>query len=273
MNWDFPTIMVSAVAVTGLIWVLDVLLLAPKRRRKAEEFEDRGGDPQAVDQMMKEPLLVEYSRSFFPVILVVLVLRSFIVEPFRIPSGSMMPTLLNGDFILVNKYSYGVRLPVINQKIIEIGSPQRGDVAVFRYPKDPSVDYIKRVIGLPGDRVRYSDKNIFINDELVIQESRGLYVATGNALFMMGAERRLEHLGEVDHEILLMGARPAIPGEYRVPEGHYFVMGDNRDNSNDGRMWGFVPEENLVGRAFMIWMNWDAEQSQVLWGRIGNVIE
>lgn len=273
MEFDFATVMVVAVVITGAIWALDVWLWKPKRLQAAERLKQQDVEEKVINNTIKEPVLVEYARSFFPVILAVLVLRSFLVEPFRIPSGSMMPTLLSGDFILVNKFAYGIRLPVINAKIIELDEPSRGDVVVFRYPGDPSVDYIKRVVGLPGDTISYFGKQVYVNGELARQTSLGPYIATGEGGYMTGADRRLEQLDEVEHEILVMKGRLSKEGEYVVPEGHYFVMGDNRDNSNDSRVWGFVPDENLVGRAFMIWMNWDGVQDRVSWERIGTIIE
>jgi len=225
-----------------------------------------------------EPLLVEYARSFFPVLFVVFMLRSFIAEPFRIPSGSMMPTLLIGDFILVNKFAYGIRLPVINKKIIDISEPQRGDAVVFRYPKNPEVDYIKRLIGLPGDRIQYLDKQIYINGKAIKKISLGRYEGVGQGKSMSGAEILTENLqakGEslVEHDILINHNRPVLQGTFVVPEGHYFMMGDNRDNSNDSRYWGTVPEENLVGKAFFIWMSWDWEHKGVGFDRIGTLIK
>lgn len=278
MNFDFPAIMVLAVLMTGTIWVLDIWLWAPKRREQADILAETGGQKfsvkaleEAQADIAKEPVIVEYARSLFPVILIVLLLRSFLVEPFRIPSGSMMPTLLIGDFILVNKYAYGVRLPVVNKKIIDIGKPKRGDVAVFRYPKDPSTDYIKRVIGLPGDRIAYYNKQIFVNGVPMALKDKELYVGIGSGVSHSGVRVKLEKLDGVEHDILLDKNRAMINGEFVVPERHYFVMGDNRDNSNDSRYWGTVPEENLVGRAFMIWMNWD--NGAVNWERIGEYID
>ena len=278
MDFDFPLIMVTAVFVTGILWVLDVLLWAPKRRNAAEALSAQtpGNDDSveiAKQELLKEPVLVEYSRSLFPVILAVLVLRSFIIEPFRIPSGSMMPTLLAGDFILVNKFAYGVRLPVVDTKIIPVGKPERGDVLVFRYPKNPSIDYIKRVIGLPGDKVSYYNKQLFINGEPATQTGLGTYDGVGAGVSMAGAQIRSENLTGVKHNILIDAQKGTLEGEFQVPEGRYFVMGDNRDNSNDSRYWGVVPEENLVGKAFMIWMNWDATAGGVTWSRIGNDIK
>lgn len=272
MNFDFQAAMVLALAVTGVIWAVDAWRLKPKRERAAALLIEREGDaadPHRLAVIRKRSVLVEYARSFFPIILVVLVLRSFLVEPFRIPSGSMMPTLLAGDFILVNKYSYGIRLPVIDTKIMEVGSPERGDIAVFRYPADPSIDYIKRIVGLPGDRIRYVDKTLYINGEEVERHYLGEYTGLGAGLGMSGASLFAERLGDETHEILIQGRRPIAEGEFIVPEGHYFAMGDNRDNSNDSRFWGAVPERYLVGRAFMIWMSWDSASSSIAWERIG----
>jgi signal peptidase I len=216
------------------------------------------------------PWWVEYGVSFFPVILFVFVLRSFIVEPFRIPSGSMLPTLQAGDLILVNKFTYGLRLPVIDKKIVPLGEPARGDVMVFRYPVDPSVDYIKRVVGLPGDQLAYIDKKLFINGKEVLRTADGQYFEPDRVSY---TAQFIEKLGEKDHKILLDERRsqeigPIINFPYRekceylrngvrctVPAGVYFMMGDNRDNSLDSRYWGFVPEANIVGKAFFIWMN------------------
>jgi signal peptidase I len=275
MNIDFPLILVLATLITGLIWALDAWLLAPRRRAQAAALAGEGGsaDPQQVEETLRVPTLVEYAKSFFPVILAVLLLRSFLVEPFKIPSGSMMPTLLVGDFILVNKYAYGIRLPVLHAKVVELGEPQRGDVVVFRFPEDPDVDYIKRVVGVPGDRVQYRNKTIYINGRKVPQIPAGTYIGVGAGLSMSGADVRREQLGGVEHDILVMPNATGRPADVVVPEGHYFVMGDNRDNSNDSRFWGFVPERNLVGKAFMIWMNWDSAAGGVAWDRIGDSIE
>jgi signal peptidase I len=274
MNFDFPAILVAATMVTGLIWLADAVLLAPRRRQQATALGSGDNvDAQQLQKALKEPTLVEYSKSFFPVILAVLLLRSFLVEPFRIPSGSMMPTLLAGDFILVNKFNYGIRLPVLNKKVYEIGDPQRGDVAVFRFPLDPSTDYIKRVIGMPGDHIEYKDKTLLINGEKVAQIPAGSYIGAGSGLSMSGANVRNEKLGDVQHQILVVPRMGGKTSDVIVPDGHYFVMGDNRDNSNDSRYWGFVPDENLVGKAFMIWMNYDSAADGIDWGRIGTSIK
>ncbi|MCU7892971.1 MAG: signal peptidase I [Candidatus Thiodiazotropha sp. (ex Ustalcina ferruginea)] len=281
MNFDFPTFLVVASALTGAIWFLDSIFLAPKRRQLATEG---GGDPAQPQTVRKEPLIVEYSRSFFPVIFAVLILRSFLVEPFRIPSGSMMPTLLVGDFILVNKFSYGIRLPVLNKKIIDLGDPQRGDPVVFRYPKQPWVDYIKRVVAVPGDSLYYRGKTLYVNGDTMPQTPVGRYAGVGSGERMSGAITAVENLDGTEHSILINPLAPDLPtgcrvlrqGPITIPDGHYFVMGDNRDNSNDSRCWGLVPDENLVGKAFGIWMNWDSEIDSfppIAWERIGKGID
>ena len=209
--------------------------------------------------------LVEYSRSFFPVLLFVLVIRSFIFEPFRIPSGSMMPTLLKGDFIFVQKFAYGLRLPVTETKIIETGSPERGDVVVFRLPSDPSINYIKRVVGLPGDVIVYRRHQLTINGELVEFEPHPH--ASGSD------PRFVEHLGEREHEILITRElNVSGDGEFEVPQGQYFMMGDNRDNSKDGRFIGYVPESHLVGEAVRIWLHMDGF-NWPRWERMGSKIQ
>ncbi|MET0116379.1 MAG: signal peptidase I [Sedimenticola sp.] len=275
MNFDFPAFLVAATFITGIIWLVDSLLFAEKRRQASA-----GGESPAI----REPLLVEYSRSFFPIILAVLVLRSFLVEPFRIPSGSMMPTLLVGDFILVNKFSYGIKLPVINKKIIDIGEPEPGDVVVFKYPQNPQVDYIKRVVGVPGDTIGYRNKTLYVNGAPQKQDQVGIYSGTGSGAGETGSIESIEDLNGREHNILVnplvpdfgYGCQVLLRGPVTVPAGHYFVMGDNRDNSNDSRCWGLVPEENLVGEAFAIWMSWDSNRAwspvPIAWGRIGDGI-
>ncbi len=266
MSINFPLLLVIAVAVCGALALLDAVLLAPRRRAAISAYEGQVAEPDVavIERLNKEPLLVEYGKSFFPVLAIVLVLRSFLFEPFQIPSGSMKPTLEVGDFILVNKFAYGIRLPVIDTKIIEVGDPQRGDVMVFRYPSDPSVNYIKRVVGLPGDKVRYtSDKRLLVNDQPVAEQLLGEVPGTlGSAVLYR------EKLGEVEHLIRKEMRRYRIEPnrEWTVPAGHYFMMGDNRDNSNDSRYWndpkiapdllGMVPDRNIVGKAFAIWMSW-----------------
>lgn len=260
MNFDFSALLVLLTVASGLIWAVDAWLFAPGRRTALEL------DAADEDSEEQQPLLVEYARSFFPVFLIVLLLRSFLVEPFRIPSASMMPTLEIGDFILVNKYHYGIRLPVLNTKVMSLQEPDYGDIVVFRYPKDTSTPYIKRVVGLPGDRVTYLGKQLFINDKMVPAEETGRYESNGAGRGMNGIKLLSENLLGVEHHILHDPARPGMRIDRVVPAGHYFVMGDNRDHSSDSRFWGFVPDENLIGRAFMIWMNWDAG---IHWSRLG----
>jgi signal peptidase I len=250
---NFALFLLILLIITGAVWLLDKYWLRRSRSRDA-----------------RQPWWVEYSISFFPVILIVFLLRSFLVEPFKIPSSSMVPTLLVGDFILVNKFTYGIRLPVANRKIVALGSPQRGDVMVFRFPEDPSLDYIKRVVGLPGDRVEYRNKKLSLNGSPVPLRQVDDYLSKERMQF---SRRFVETLNGAEHEILLDEDAPAgmMPGRAfphagncnynssgvacTVPPGHYFVMGDNRDNSSDSRVWGFVPDENIVGKAFFIWLN------------------
>lgn len=291
---DFSLVLLLISVVTGLVWLLDAFVLRGVRVRAARAA---GKDPAAIP----EPGTVDYARSFFPVALVVLVLRSFVFEPFRIPSDSMMPTLLDGDFIIVNKYAYGLRLPVINKEILPIGKPQRGDVVVFRYPDDPSINYIKRLVGLPGDQVRVHNDRLIINGEPVPTVDRGLY-EDGCYQGMRLAE---EHLGNGKHLIMycptpgdiavdplpdcnrsqarsyvcVEAENVGLPDrgdtvELTVPPGQYLMIGDNRDNSQDGRYFGFVPADHLVGKATRIWFNWDLQRSGgPIWSRIGTRIE
>lgn len=267
MHFDFAALLVALTFATGVIWAIDHWFFAKRRLAEVPPGE-----------APREPILVEYSRSFFPVILIVLLFRSFLAEPFRIPSGSMMPTLLVGDFILVNKFAYGIRLPVLDKKIIEIGAPERGDVVVFRYPQDPHQDYIKRVIGKPGDEVTYRAKKLFINGKEMLQERSGNYAGgdtESHELVRNNAEALVEHLDEAKHQIIVVpGSQVGPDFTLRVPAGHYFVMGDNRDRSSDSRVWGFVPEENLVGKAFVIWMSWRGfDNGMIEFGRLGTLIK
>ncbi len=292
---NFSLVLVIITAVSGLIWLVDALLLAPRRRRAAEA-------PGADGSARIEPTTVDYARSFFPVALAVLLLRAFVIEPFRIPSDSMMPTLLDGDFIVVDKFAYGLRLPVIHTKILDTGEPHRGDVMVFRPPLHPSQDWIKRVVGLPGDHVVVRDDRITINGQAVPFKVTGTY----DDGCYQNMEIATEHLGMHIHHALLCpvpleetsdplptcaradthgyicGGTPppdALPlleqkvVDMTVPPGEYMVMGDNRDNSDDSRVWGFVPEKDLVGKAEFIWFNWDiARKGGPIWGRIGKEI-
>lgn len=278
MDIDFPLILVVLTFATGLIWLADVLFLRARRVANAGDDSEKAGRETGGDvggetggvagqdskAETREPYLVDLSRSFFPVLLIVLVLRSFLIEPFKIPSGSMLPTLAVDDFILVNKYAYGLRLPVIGTKILEVEDPERGDVMVFKFPDDGRTNYIKRVVGLPGDHIRYRNKELFINGEKV----RSQFVAK-----LPPVELRRELLGDTEHELFLtMGRQNSTgEGEWVVPENHYFVMGDNRDNSNDSRFWGTVPDELVVGRAFAIWMHWTSFTSLPSFDRVGGI--
>ncbi len=285
---NFALILFVLVVVTGVAWISDKYIFSRRRRAHAEQaladfdrdstdLKNRYTDEeralarsQIEAKKLSQPWWLESTASLFPVILTVFLLRSFIVEPFKIPSGSMVPTLIKGDFILVNKFTYGIRLPVINKKIIDVNQPQRGEVMVFRYPKDTSLDFIKRVVGTPGDVVRYENKQLSINGKPLEYQTLPDYLDEERLTY---AQQYLEKLGKEPHRLLndadrLMpttGLEPFPLAEYcthtaqslecKVPPGHYFMMGDNRDNSSDSRVWGFVPEENIVGRAFFIWMN------------------
>jgi len=264
MDFDFPLILVILTFSTGIIWGADRLIWYPRRQENAKkepvsQQSTAGDDEEESD----EPWLVEMSRSFFPVLAIVLVLRSFLVEPFQIPSGSMLPTLLVGDFILVNKFSYGIRLPVAGTKVIELNDPERGDVMVFRYPVDKKTNYIKRVVGVPGDTISYRNKILYINNKQV--EEKHIANLPPMQLFE-------EQLGEVSHQIFKAPrALTGKEGTWVVPEGHYFMMGDNRDNSNDSRYWGLVPDEMIVGKAFAIWMHWESFTSLPSFSRVGSI--
>ena len=264
---DFAAVLLLSAIITGVIWLYDARFARKRRTSDAPE-----------------PVVVDMARAFFPVIVVVFLIRSFWVEPFKIPSGSMKPTLLVGDFILVNKYTYGIRLPVVNKKVIDIDPIRRGDVVVFRYPADPSVDYIKRVVGTPGDKIVYRGKRLVINGEAVSFQPSGFY--TDAELNFLRLPTYTEKLGDKSHQMMIVPAQPPVDlaqvrqfahrgnCEYNddgfsctVPAGHYFMMGDNRDQSSDSRYWGFVPDDHIKGRAFLVWMNFGDFK------RIGNGIE
>ncbi|MBB6056398.1 signal peptidase I [Tolumonas osonensis] len=281
----FALILVTVTAVTGLVWLLDHWVLVRFRAAKARRAQAAAQAPltaEAIEKLMTEPVWVEQCKGIFPVIAAVLVLRSFLYEPFQIPSGSMMPTLLEGDFILVNKYVYGLKEPVTNRTLIETSHPQRGDVVVFKYPENPRVDYIKRIIGLPGDRVVFRNKELYLqpacHDSKVCPQLKKIdaeFIESGTfSQLNMPLERYSEKLATtLRHEILLNNYIPDRVGQYYqqpgqsvgewvVPEGHYFAMGDNRDNSLDSRFWGFVPERNLVGKAVAIWMSFEFDHPE-----------
>jgi signal peptidase I len=284
---NFALILFILTVGTGIVWFLDVFHFARQRRVRADaalaEFDarharltadgikaDASGRSALEAEILKQPTWIEYSGSFFPVIALVFVLRSFLYEPFKIPSSSMVPTLVIGDLILVNKFTYGIRLPIINKKIVEINDPQRGDVMVFKYPKDPSLDYIKRVIGIPGDKIAYKNKRLTVNGKDISYEPLPDYLDEEHLSY---SKQFVENLSDVPHKILNDERAPAYvqnpePFSKRelcsynaegfacsVPSGHYFMMGDNRDNSLDSRYWGFVPDTNIVGKAFFVWMN------------------
>ncbi len=280
----FSIFLVIVTIVTGIVWLADKFYLAPQRQLKLVSAQAQCEGELSdgiVEKILEPPFYIDTPVQIFPVIAFVLILRSFLYEPFQIPSGSMMPTLLDGDFILVNKFNYGLRDPVARNKFIEIGLPDRGDVVVFKYPRDPQIDYIKRVIGLPGDRVIYKNKILYIKPacsvaydkcpdfEQVKQtfKNKSDYIDDG-----MPLSRYTSVMGEKTHDFLVN--EQILPrtqhyfrqsgtqaNEFVVPKGHYFVMGDNRDNSLDGRFWGFVPEENLVGEAVAVWMSFDFERT------------
>lgn len=257
MNFNFELILFYATLLCGIIALIDILFFAKKRRLTQK----------------KMPLIFDYARSFFPVLLAVFLLRSFLFEPFRIPSGSLKPTLDIGDFILVNKFEYGIRLPVIHKKIYARGEPKRGDIFVFRWPANPSIDFIKRVVGLPGDRISYIDRVLVVNDQKIPQT----FINDGTDHDDEGNSWKVtlkkEDLLGVEHMIYQSPEKQSVDfHDIVVPEGMYFVMGDNRDESADSRFWGFVPEENIVGKASLVWMSWNSDKHNVRWDRLGKVI-
>jgi signal peptidase I len=249
---NFALILVILSLITGFIYLLDLVFWAKKRTAT-----------------QKPSYIIEFSRSFFPVFFIVLLLRSFLVEPFRIPSGSLEPTLLVGDFVSVNKFAYGLRLPVWEKKIIPITNPKTGEIAVFRWPPEPKFDYIKRVIGVPGDKIGYHNKVLTVNGkeaprtfvEYTMDESSGKAVA-----------RYKENLNGVIHDIFIRADIPAVDFDIVVPEGNYFMMGDNRDDSADSRFWGYVPDSYLRGKAFLVWMSWNGKTDSIRWSKIGSLI-
>ena len=264
MDIDFALVLVILVAACGAIWLLDSLLLKKARNRSIDAYRQSqaSSKPEKVveqdqDELAREPVVVEYAKSFFPVLLVVLVLRSFIIEPYQIPTGSMIPTLEVGDFILVNKYAYGLRLPVIGTKLFDVGEPQRGEVMVFIPPHENKY-YIKRVIGLPGDRIRYENNLLYINGEQLPREYVGETEIEFGPEAIPGSSYQ-EELGGRVHTIQLSDLQLGRQGRtsWIVPEGHYFMMGDNRDNSADSRVWGPVSETKIIGKAVAIWMHKD----------------
>jgi len=284
---NFSLLLFILTLVTLAYWLAERFYFAPVRAKAAQTLEQQdvvrreelakkgiakvdGDVSQARDALLMQPWWLDWTAGLFPVILVVFLLRSFLFEPFKIPSGSMVPTLLIGDLILVNKYHYGVRLPVINKKIIPINDPQRGDVMVFRYPANPSIDYIKRVVGVPGDEIAYLNQRLYLNGKLAETQPLPEFYDDDSTRYF---KQYTEKLGSLEHQILVDVQRPSYirptdPFPFKencsysaegvtckVPPGHYFMMGDNRDNSEDSRFWGFVPDQNIVGKAFFVWMN------------------
>jgi len=275
MSINFPLVLTSAVVITGVISVIDCLFLSKRRMAKIASggAGARGLARATAASAHKVPVLIDYARSFFPVLLIVLLIRSFLAQPFYVPTGSLEPTVLPGDFVLVNQFAYGLRLPVTNTEIANTGRPTLGQLAVFHWPVDPSIDFVKRVAGLPGDHIVYKDKVLTINGKEMSQVSLGSgidYEPGGN----VDVEEKLEDLQGVKHKILL---NPDMQNQEEfdriVPPGSYFMLGDNRDNSGDSRFWGFVPEENLVGKPIRVLLSWDKENYRIRWHRIGMKLE
>lgn len=262
MSFNFELILFYATVIAGFIALFDILFFSKRRKiREGNGIE------------IKKPILIEYARSFFPILLIVFLLRSFLYEPYRIPSGSLEPTLLMGDFILVNKFDYGIRAPILHQRWIGKGKPKRGDIMVFRWPPNPSVSFIKRVIGLPGDHINYIDKKLYINGQAIPQEfiQKSLAEDEGGKEWL--AFENQENLLGVKHKIYIDPDKTAH--NYKdivVPPNMYFVMGDNRDDSADSRFWGFVPDHMIIGKAVLIWMSWNGEKTNIRWGRLGKKI-
>ena len=254
MNFNYELIVFYAVIISGLIALLDIIFLAPKRKKIKSK---------------KLPIIVDYARSFFPILLLVFSARSFAYEPFRIPSGSLKPTLLIGDFILVNKFDYGIRLPVTHTKILSIGEPQRGDIVVFREPPTESRDLIKRVIGIPGDHVSYKNKVLYINGKQISQTFEKYSTDEEDNEGPWQVVQKQENLLGVEHRIYQIPGKGNDDYDVVVPKGKYFMMGDNRDASADSRYWGFLPEENIIGKATRIWMSYDKPTHPVRWERVG----
>lgn len=254
---DFPFILTAVVILIGLIALADIVFFAKKRPADA-----------------RMPYIVEFSRSFFPALLLVWVVRSFIIQPYRVPTGSLEPTVLPGDFIAVKQFSYGLRFPIFNYKLVKVGEPRRGDIALFYWPVDTSKLFVKRVIGLPGDHIIYKNKMLTINGKEMAQT----YIGKAEDIEQDGdvalVDKKIENLDGIKHDIFVKPDMPdPVDIDVMVPEGHYFMMGDNRDDSDDSRSWGFVPESFLVGKAFGIWMSWDSKDHRIRWNRIGKAVD
>ncbi len=261
MNFNFELILFYAIIVSGIIVLLDNIFWAPKRAKSADK---------------KLPIIVDYARSFFPILIIVFLLRSFLFEAYRIPSPSLEPTLLVGDFILVNKYDYGFRLPILHKKIVSMGEPQRGDIVVFRWPPDESINFIKRVVGVPGDHLSYIDKVLYVNGIKAVQSEEREPAEQIGDKDMLNAVQKQEDLLGVTHQIYQIPTRPSE--DFRdivVPPGNYFMMGDNRDDSADSRFWGYVPEKDLLGKAKWVVLSWNAQGSllhKIRWERLGKAV-
>lgn len=251
---NFETILTGLVFISGVITLMDSVYF--KKRRVSTKL----------------PLIIDYARSFFPVLLVVLLIRSFLIQPFRVPTGSLEPTVLPGDFIAVNQYAYGLRLPIVHTKILSVGEPKRGDIVVFHYPPDPSITYVKRLIGMPGDTLSYVDKVLYINGKRIPQTLIGNNVDIEPGMPLPVLEKEENLLG-IKHRIFIRenGANSRDFYNLKVPKDHYFMMGDNRDDSVDSREWGFVPEKNLIGKAFFTWLSWDSDKHRFRWDHLGKL--
>lgn len=258
-SFNFPLILSLLVIISGVIALIDILFFAKKRKAKGKT---------------KKPIVIEYARSFFPILLIVLLIRSFLIQPYRVPTGSLEPTIMPGDFIAVNQFAYGLRLPVLHYKLVPVSEPKRGEIALFRWPKNPSIIFVKRVIGLPGDHIIYKNKVLTINGKVMQQTDAGFGLdVEPNRSFAIPVVKKIENLDGVKHQIQLF-QKGGDDSSYNivVPKGCYFMMGDNRDDSDDSRSWGCVPEANLVGKAMVIWMSWNPEKNWFRWNRIGTVL-
>lgn len=264
MSFNFPLILLILTIVSGLIWLIDSLFWIKHRKTASGKI--------------KHPLIVDYARYFFPILLLVLIIRSFIVQPFRVPTGSLEPTVLPGDFILVSQFAYGLHFPVFNWEILPLSKPKRGDIAVFHWPVNSHKDFVKRVIGLPGDNISYVNKVLYINGKKIPQKFIGYTVDSNSPTGPSWTVKVMqENLLGIKHDIYICASNsshcPIATAQnfhdVTVPAGEYFMLGDNRDNSDDSRYWGFVPEKDLVGKAFLIWMSWDNNKHRIRWHRIG----
>lgn len=259
--FGFAFFLTLCTALTGLLSLLDRCWLARRRQH------NNGADTPT-------PWVFEAAHSLFPMLLIVWLIRSFLVQPYRVPSGSLEPTVLPGDFIVVNQFAYGFHFPIKNIRLVKLGSPQRGDIALFHWPEDPSVVFVKRVVGLPGDHIAYRHKQLFINgkpaDQVLVGPDQNVIPDQKPEPVL----KKIEHLFNVTHSIFVKPKQQySVEGTWNVPAGHYFMMGDNRDDSNDSRYWGFVPESHLIGKAMRIWMSWDGNHTRVRWQRIGKAVK